>query len=151
MSLLAQLENAIAARLRDDPDLAGIPILVENQGDLSAECDKRDASGLVYALVSIPGLSDTTKPKQSVCRVAVTVRENILTNRGPNGTGKTARDIAEFILSRLGGWAPGNGWGPFREHTLQLIDTDLPRTMIWQVAASTHTQLQFETDLKQED
>ena len=53
MSLLAQLEEAIAARLRDDPDLAGIPILVENQGDLSAECDKRDASGLVYALVSI--------------------------------------------------------------------------------------------------
>lgn len=94
-------------RLELDAYFADIPVIVAEEGNVALEMERKQAviteklGKIGAAVIVLQFVADDTYPNVAagpmLLKPAFQVLENIELNRGPNGTGKTARQIARKV------------------------------------------------------
>lgn len=99
-SILASIQNDIAARLQADPFFAAIPVVIETPRDLNYELARSNAETGTYVLVLIPqaqvASASAPGPIFDPVEITLIVRENV-----PVATGSHALEVAETALALL--------------------------------------------------
>jgi hypothetical protein len=109
---LEVLQEDVAAYLRNVPALAGVPIVVNNQGDLEADVNRalaptRAGSTGRFGLCVVVLLPEVVETDENlpgpVVRVELELQtvEHVVTNRGPQGTGMRSSQAALTALNAL--------------------------------------------------
>jgi hypothetical protein len=104
-SLFTKLQNAVAARLKRQGDLKGVPVLVRKSG-IAATIRENIAKAGLCVLVMPPRPKDTD-PAQSTpvfTQVVLTVR--IVENAYRFRSGPGAMEVAEIVTRALQAWQP---------------------------------------------
>ncbi len=106
--VIERLPYELEARLAADPYFLDIPVVVADEGNVEQELDKKRSvvttksgkRGAAVIVLQIVGQNEFSEVKFGPLRLhpAFLVIEQRELNRGPNGTGKSARQIARRIV-----------------------------------------------------
>jgi hypothetical protein len=109
LDAIDQIALELQARLEADPFFADIPVIVAEEGNIALELERKQAlvtekgGKIGAAVIILQFVADDTYENLAtgpmLLRPAFQVLENLELNRGPQGTGKTARRIAWKVRS----------------------------------------------------
>jgi hypothetical protein len=134
-SILSQIRRECTDELSAIGDFARIPIIAEDRGDVTAQILRAlawDGGGLgkcgafVYFLTeaaNIRGLGEFG-PVFGEIQISIIAAEHPELNRGPNGTGITALELAEKILASLNLFRPHSANGPLVARDPAILPSD---------------------------
>lgn len=107
LDAIDRLPFELQARLEADSFFADVPVIVAEEGNIELEMARKQAVvtqkggklgvAVIVLQVVADDLYDNVVFGPMVLRPALQVVENLELNRGPNGTGKSARRIARMI------------------------------------------------------
>ena len=94
------------------PAKGSITWLTENIGDLASKVAQATGKLGIVGLVLTPGgdrlqlFSNDAQALSFSCPLLIQIQENVLVNRGANGTQIPALDLVKFCMKRLHFWEP---------------------------------------------
>lgn len=144
---LLYIQNKVAETLRSIDALAGVPVVVEDKGDVRARLDAAIGQATRCILVQTPGFKTTSSASKTMVGVATVV---VMAMQQIVGAARgTAQDMAEVAAWELN-MLPVEGAGVLvvREIASQLLDE---RTMAYAVRLEVQTTLGNPLDIGKEE
>lgn len=134
MGLLADLQSAVAARLRASDLIAATPaveIVEEDRGDIDAAIAKAVGKVGIVVSVALPAVRPAEGNRKFwEFEILLEIVENVGINRGPAGSQKTATALADNVIAMLLGWSPADNFRPFEFGGLDQVAPGTPT--VWQ-------------------
>lgn len=109
MSLLLDLQSAVATRLesiQSDEGLPMMPVLTEAKGDLDNQIRQRILKAGGGLTVLTPQFQAGEHPDQIVVDLVIVLTLNVTMDNGPLGSRKTATELGELLYGYLHSWQP---------------------------------------------
>ncbi len=134
---LSALQEAVAAKLREQPFFCDVPVLTERLQDIQAQIDKalgtiaNEGKSGIFALVLTPtcktgGCQTPGEPYFDNVAVAVEIAENVTINSGATGTQKPATLVALAVAKVLHLYGVPREFSPLDTKLIKLVpNTDL--------------------------
>jgi hypothetical protein len=134
---LTTLQEAVAAKLREQSFFQDIPVLTERQQDIQGQIDKalgaiaNEGKSGIFALVLTPsantgGCQTPGEPYFDDVTLTVEIAENVTINMGATGTQKPAALVALMVAKTLHLYGVANQFSALDTKKISLIpDKDL--------------------------